>query len=131
MSELFLNAARKKYRYPYNGQIMTEDLFDLDAVQLDCIYRGLTKAVKAGCENSLLDSASKEDRELLEKAEIVKFVFQYKQELAKRAEKAAETRKRNQRIMELIQQKEDGALAEKSIDELRDMLKDTDGTNTL
>ena len=46
MLELFLNAARKKYRYTYNGQIMTEDLFDLDSAQLDQIYRGLMKGVK-------------------------------------------------------------------------------------
>lgn len=122
MSELFFNAARKKYRYPFNGNLMTEDLFDLDGKQLDQIYRTLTKQAKAVSEDSLLESAASGDKELLERVEIVKRVFQYKQDMAKRAEKAAETRARNQRIMELIQQKEDGQLAEKSIEELRAML---------
>lgn len=123
MSEFFFNAARKKYRYDYNGQLMTEDLFDLDADQLDQIYRGLMRTVKKASEDSLLDTSNAADKELLEKAEIVKSVFQYKQDLAKRAEEAAQTRKRNQRIMELIQQKEDRQLAEKPLDELWEMIR--------
>ncbi len=129
MLELFLNAARKKYRYTYNGQIMTEDLFDLDSAQLDQIYRGLMKGVKKASEDSLLEASNVADKELIEKAEIVKYVFQYKQDMAKRAEKAAETRRRNRKILELIQKKEDGDLEAKSLNELRDMLNDSNASD--
>lgn len=124
MPNLFLNAARKKYRYPYSGQLMTEDLFDLDQRQLDQIYRELSKQLRKNLEDTLLKTGDMDDAdiELNERVKIVKYIFQYKQDMAKRAEKAAETRARNQRIMELIQQKEDGELAGKSIEELRELL---------
>lgn len=128
MSELFLNAARKKYRYPYNGQIMTEDLFDLDLRQLDMIYKSMARQVRDTSEDSLLDTTSAAEKELREKMEIVRYVFQYKEDMAKRAEKAAETRARKQKIMDLIREKEDGSLAEKSIQELKEELEALDVT---
>ena len=52
--KLFENAVRKKYRYPFNGMISTEDLWDLSLKNLDTIYKALKSEIKDDSD-SLLD----------------------------------------------------------------------------
>ena len=118
---LFEVATRAKYRYPYNGMISTEDLWDLPVEKLDGIYKKLSKEKKTGEEDSLLSPATK-DTSLVDRIEIVKAVVAYKLDMAARAEKAAETKRKNQRIMELIAEKQDEKLKSLSVEELEKML---------
>ena len=118
---LFEVATRAKYRYPYNGMISTEDLWDLSIERLNEVYKRLAKEKNNGEEDSLLTSAPK-DTALLDKIEIVKAIFGYKLEMTAKAEKAAETKRKNQRIMELIAEKQDEKLKSLSVEELEKMI---------
>lgn len=120
--DLFKIAAKKKYRFNYRGLISVEDLWDLDVEALDSIYKNLKKQQKNSQEESLLDTVSKEEKEINNKIEIIKTIVNDKLAAKERAVKAAEKRSQNQRILEIMADKQDAALKEKSIEELQAML---------
>lgn len=127
VSILFVKASQKKYRFPFQGQVSVEDLWDLTPAQLDKVYQALSKQVKKASEDSLLDDKTVEDKILSDKMEIVKYVFQSKQAAAEKSRKAQETRQRNQKILDIIAQKENAALEGKSIEDLKAMLEADEG----
>ena len=118
---MFEVATRKKFRFPFNGMISTEDLWDLPVEKLDTIFKKLTKEKKADDEESLLTPATT-DTDLADRIEIVKAVVAYKLAVAEKAAKVAETKRKNQRIMELIAKKQDEALANLPVEELEKLL---------
>lgn len=122
MADLFKIANKKKYRFNYKGVISVEDLWDLSVEELDKIYKSLKSQQKNASEESLLQTVSKEDKELLNKIEIIKIVVSDKLAAKERAQKAASQRAQNQRILEIMADKQDAALKEKSIEELQSML---------
>ena len=121
---IFEIAAKEKYRYPYRGQITTEDLWDLTQTQLDGLFKALNGERKTTEEESLLGSHTKEEQALLNKIEIVKYVFSAKREEAEARKQRAANAEKKRRIMELIASKEDAALGERSIDDLKKMLEE-------
>lgn len=118
-------AAEHALRYPYKGSITTEDLFNLTVRQLDEIHIALKRQVRKNNDESLLAATDKtdEDIELEVKIAIVKDIFNSKQEQAKLRRDALEKQKYNQKIAGIIAEKEDAALRDKSVDELKEMLK--------
>jgi len=133
-SDLFLKALKKKFRFttPF-GVFSTEDLFGIqlsgpaNQLSLDRIALDLYKEVKStGDVVSFVNENKKAANDLSDKLEIVKEIIAIKKENAASAAKAAASREQRQRVLELIQQKENGALSEKSIDELKALLKDSD-----
>lgn len=119
--ELFKLAAKEKYRFPFRGNISVEDLFDLTTSQLDVVYKELKSQVKESSD-SLLKEVSTEDKELKNKIEIVKTIFEDKKTEAVRKEQVLAEKQRKERIKELIAQKKDQDLVDKSIEELEAML---------
>ena len=126
MSEknIFEVASRQKFRFPYKGQISTEDLWDLSVEALDSIFKTLKSQAKKNEEESLLNTKSKEGEILDAQIEIVKHIVSVKLDEADKRTKAREKRQRDQRIMEIIADKKDAALKEKSVEELEKMLED-------
>lgn len=122
MSDLFKIATKKKYRFNYKGQVTVEDLWDLSVEELDKIYKNLKSLQKNASEESLLQTVTKEDKELNNKIEIIKTIVTDKLAAKDRAMKAASQRAQNQRILEIIADKQDAALKEKSVKELQNML---------
>lgn len=122
--ELFEIATRKKYRFPYKGLISVEDLWDLSMRELDAIYKALSKEVKTEQEEDSLMDETKADSDLLNMIEIVKQVFSFKKAEAEKQKKAAENIKKKERLMEILAQKQDAALANKSEEEIMQMLSD-------
>lgn len=122
MSDLFKVASKKKYRFNFKGVISVEDLWDLSVEDLDKIYKSLKSQQKNESEESLLQKVSKEDKVLDNKIEIVKIIVADKLAAKERAQKAASQRIQNQRILEIMADKQDAALKEKSIEELQAML---------
>ncbi len=122
MSDLFKVASRKKYRFNYKGVISVEDLWDLSVEELDSIYKKLKAQQKNNNEESLLQSVTKEDKELANKIDIIKTIVVDKLAAKERALKAAEKKAQNQRILEILADKKDAALKEKSIEELQAMI---------
>ena len=122
MSDLFKIASRKKYRFNYKGVISVEDLWDLSVEELDNIYKKLKAQQKNNNEESLLQSVTKEDKELANKIDIIKTIVVDKLAAKERALKVAEKKAQNQRILEILADKKDAALKEKSIEELQAMI---------
>jgi len=121
---MFERATRRKYRFNYSGFCTVEDLWDLNVEALDSLYRNLSSEAKA-VEDTLLVKAEKksaEDLDLLGKIEVIKHVVTCKLAWANAAEKAVETKARKARIMEIMAQKQDETLLDKSMEELQEVL---------
>lgn len=125
-TNIFETATKEKLRFPYKGMISVEDLWDLSPNQLDSIYKALNAEKKTTEEDFLLGQRSKEEQTLLTKIEIVKHIFSAKQADAEARKQKAVNDEKKRRIMELIASKEDAALGEKSVDELKKMLSELD-----
>lgn len=118
MNNLFVMAARGKYRFPFKGQISVEDLWDLSVKNLDTIFKALNAEAKQAKEESLLETKSAADAELEAKIEIIKYIVKVKQEEAQQRVVAAANSEQKRRINEIIASKQDQALQDMSIDEL-------------
>ena len=123
-TNIFELATKNKFRFPYKGLISVEDLWDLNRNQLDSIYKALNKEVKQVQEESLMMTKSDEDAEVLAKIEIVKYIFQVKEQEAVAKIVAAENAEKKRHILDILAKKQDDALQNMSEDELRKMLND-------
>jgi hypothetical protein len=123
---LFEMATRKKFRFPFKGQISVEDLWDLSVQNLDTVFKALNAEAKQVKEESLLATKSTEDTILDAKIEIVKHIVKVKLEEANQRQEAAEKREQKRRLQELIATKQDEALQGKSIEELQAMMNALD-----
>lgn len=121
---IFEMATRNKYRFPYKGVISVEDLWDLNQTQLDSIYKALNKEVKANQEDSLMFSQTQTDLDLQAKIEIVRHIYTTKEQDAARRTAAAENAEKKRRILEILEQKQEDSLKNKSEDELLKMLNE-------
>lgn len=129
INTLFEMASQFKFRYPYTkGMITTEDLWDLKPADLDVVYKNLSKESKATDYDSLIATKSVNEavkaNELQNKIEIVKYIFNHKQQAAELARMAADKAAKKQRILEVLAQKQDTALQNMSEADLMKMLDD-------
>ncbi len=124
MSKLFELAVRKKYRFPFRGQISVEDLWDLSITNLDSVFKTLNKEKKQSEEESLLSVKSEADKEVENKIEIVKYIVAVKQAEAAERISAKEKAQRKQKIAAIIERKQDEELESKSIEELMKIIED-------
>lgn len=122
MADLFKIATKKKYRFNYKGLVTVEDLWDLNVQELDKIYKNLKSQQRNNSEESLLQTVSKEDKELNNKIEIIRTIVSDKLAAQDRAKKVATQKAQNQKILEIMAEKQDASLKEKSIEELQAML---------
>ena len=123
MEKIFETAIRNKYRFNYRGVITTEDLWDLDVKELDCIYKGLMSTKKESETESLLTKKTT-NTVLDHKIEIVKYIFGVKVEEAKAAEQRAENAAKKQKILAILARKQDAELENKSAEELEKLIAD-------
>lgn len=123
-NELFINATRNKYRYPYKGLISTEDLWNLSVSELDGIFKSLNKEIKKCEEESLLSAKSAADTMISNQIEIIKYIVSEK--LAEKAarEKAAENKEKKQKILSIMATRQDEKLMNASDEELQKMLSE-------
>ena len=125
-TNIFEYAVRSKIRFPFKGMISAEDLWDLSVENLDSIYKTLNKQVKQSKEESLLNVKTNVDTELEVQIAIVKHIVSVKLEEQEAREKAAAKKAQKQKIMSIIAAKEDEALQNSSVDDLRKMLAGLD-----
>ena len=76
--KMFEIALRTKARFPFKGQVSTEDLWDLSVRDLDTIFKALNSQKKRVSEESLLSVTTSEDEELELKIEIIKHIVSVK-----------------------------------------------------
>ena len=116
---IFKFALKRALRFNYKGTITTEDLFNLTPTELDSIYKSLKKQQKANGEESLIEIKTYEDTVLEVKLAIVKEIFEDKMTAIEKAKKAAEKKAQKQKILEIMSQKENESLQNKSLAELQ------------
>ena len=121
---IFEVANSKKFRFNFKGLISTEDLFDLSVKDLDSIFKTLNSQLKQTREESLLEVKSTEDQILDIKIEIVKHIFNLKQEEEAKRIKAKENKEKKQKLMEILANKEDQDLLNKSKEDIQKMLNE-------
>lgn len=121
-TNIFEYAVRNKVRFPFKGMISVEDLWDLSLTNLDSIYKILNKQVKQSEEESLLTTKTSVDTELEVQTAIVKYIVSVKLAEQEAREKAAAKNAQKQKIMSIIATKEDEALKNTSVEDLRKML---------
>ena len=126
-TNIFEYAVRNKIRFPFKGMISAEDLWDLSLANLDSIYKTLNKQIKQSEEESLLVTKTNVDTELEVQIAIVKHIVSVKLEEQDAREKAAAKKAQKQKIMAIIATKEDEALQNSSVDDLRKMLEELEG----
>ena len=121
---IFERASRNQIRFQTNkGQLCTEDLWQLSLEDLNSIAVKLNRNLRESSEESFIEEKSSENTTLQLTFDVVKHIIDYKLAMNERSQKAAETRQRNERLQELILQKKDAELADKSIEELEAMMK--------
>lgn len=123
---LFEMASQEKFRYPFNGWINTEDLWDLSQSQLDTVYRNLKLELKETSTDSLTNTMAADEavkaQTIENKIELVKYVFTCKKQAAELDSLAAERNMQRKRIMAILAKKQDDALENMSEEELKQML---------
>lgn len=124
---IFEYAVRNKVRFPFKGMISVEDLWDLSLTNLDSIYKTLNKQIKQSEEESLLATKTSVDTELEVQINIIKHIVSVKLEEQEAREKAAAKKAQQQKIMSIIATKEDEALKNSSVEDLRKMLEELKG----
>ena len=121
-NELFINATRSNYQLPFRGMINVIDLWDLSLTNLDAVFKTLNAEVKKSEEESLLNTKSKEDEEISNKIEIVKYIVDVKLDEKKRREDAKKNAEMRQRLLEIKAKRQDAALENMSDEDLDKML---------
>lgn len=127
IEKLFVEATRNKTRFPFRGLVSIEDLWDLSTAQLDAIYKTLNSELKQVQEESLLNTKSKEDKELDAKIEIVKYIVSIKLAEQEARSKAKEQAEQKQKIMGILSKKQDEELHNMSPEELQKILNEMEG----
>lgn len=117
-NELFINATRNNYQFPFRGMINVIDLWDLSLTNLDSVFKTLNAESKKSEEESLLNTKSKEDEEVSNKIEIVKYIVSVKLDEKKKREAAKKNAEMRQRLLEIKAKRQDAALENMSDEDL-------------
>jgi len=132
MENLFILASRNQFRFATpQGNCSVEDLWTLplsstkaNQANLDDIAIALDKKVnEAGSTTSFVKKTTKANTEAKAMFDIVLYVIETKQAEATAAAEAQTKLDQKKRIMELLAQKRDESLANKSEEELQELLK--------
>lgn len=126
---MFEKATRQKLRFQTDKGLLTvEDLWDLPltslrGTNLDDIARKLHSDLKNYDNVSFVVKERKSDESIQLAFDIVKHIIDVKLVERDVAQQAAVNKERKQQIMQLIANKEQSALAELPLDELRKMVE--------
>lgn len=117
LSNLFAEAAKEKYRYPYKGLITTEQLWDLNETELNKVYIALSQSRNP--DGGLIVSADTEkDNELGRKMDIVKFIYDHKKKEEEEKKRAASNSIRRRELEDAIAAKRRDAVSKMSEEDL-------------
>lgn len=122
----FMEASRMKLRVnTKQGQLSVEQLWDLNLSALSTIIKNTKKILKEENDDDLsfLDETKKVDLETQLTFDIVKEIYLTKKREIDAEKNAASIKEHNEKIMQLIYEKQQGELKDKSIEELQSMLK--------
>jgi len=119
---IFEMATRNQFRFAFKGMISVEDLWQLSPKELDSIYKSLNSELKKVKEESLLEVKSMEDQIIDTKIEIVKYIFNVKQEEEQLRLMERENKEKKQMLMRVLKSKQDQDLLGKSAEDIQKMI---------
>jgi hypothetical protein len=125
----FERATKQKLRFDTAvGLVSVEDLWDLPLEQLDKLAQTLHKEVESGEEVSFIEAKKPTAAftELKLKFDVVKCIIEVRMAAKKKLEKAAATKARKAKILEIMEKKQDETLEGKSLEELQALLEGDD-----
>lgn len=107
------------------GNLSVEQLWDLSQIDLSNAIKAVKKVLKKTDDDELsfLEDAKVVDVENQLRFDILKDVYLTKKKEAEELRTAKEVNARNKKIIEIIAEKEEGALKDKSIDELKALIQ--------
>ena len=121
---MFLKATRLKLRWATSrGYLTIEDLWDLSLQNLNQLAKTLKKEIKIQEEEDFLEESKEEDTITKLKFDIVLEILNIKKKEYHTSKEAAANKEHNQKILGIIAAKENEELTNKSIEELKQMLK--------
>lgn len=119
MSDIFEKASRQKIRFSTSrGVLGVEDLWDLKLEQLDSIAISLDEE-KGKTTKSFVKTRSVANTILELKFDVVKHIIDVKMAEEEARAIAKDKRARKERLLELIENKENEALGQKSVEDLK------------
>lgn len=122
----YKEASRLKLRFASTkGSLTVEQLWDLNQTELSNAIKAVKKILKKSDDDELafLNEDNTVDVETQLKFDILKDVYITKKKEAEESRDAAANKAYNQKILTLIAEKQEGALKDKSIEELEALLK--------
>jgi len=129
-TNIFEQASRLKLRiFTPAGNITVEDLWDLPltsksgAVNLDDLARGFSRKLKSQAEESFVERPASKEPTLELGFDIIKYVIDVRLAEAETKKEADARRAHKKRLADIIAQKRDNQLSEKSLEELEAELK--------
>lgn len=130
MEAQFIQATRSKLRFSTTrGELSVEDLWDLNLTSatgkpnLDDLAKSLNRALKSTDDESFVTPAVKVDDGNALRFEIVKSIIAVRLLERDAAAQAKEKAEKKQKIMGFIESKQDEALSNMPIEELRKLLE--------
>lgn len=119
---MFEQAVRMKLRFEHKGLLSVEDLWDLHVNDLDSLFKALNAKARTQAEESLLDTPRPEDEITALQIDIVKHIVSVKLQEKEVAEKATERRARKQKLLEILEYKQDEQLRDMSSNKLQKLI---------
>lgn len=119
---MFEVATRNKIRFPFRGMVSVEDLWDLSVEDLDKVFKVLNSQVKQVKEESLLNNKTKEDEVLEVQINIIKHIVNIKLEESKLRLKKKENKEKKQKLLSILESKQEADLQNKSAEEIQKMI---------
>jgi len=125
-TNLFEVAVREQYRFHYKGVQTVEDLWQMGLQDLDSLFKILNKQLKELAEESLLDTPQKANQELSNKVDIIKYIVKTKNEESLKLQEKQNKRIQRNKILELLANKQQQTMENKTEEELLEMLEKLD-----
>jgi len=117
---IFERSIRAKLRFNHSqGRFSVEDLFDLDVVLLDSMYKKLNKDLGTSNEESLLDTKTPENTVIELKISLIKHIVESKLVAKKAAELRALNKEKKTKLIAYLADKQDEGLKNLSEEELK------------
>jgi hypothetical protein len=134
MDDMFERASRAKLRFASvpatknspSGFLSVEDLWDIRLTDLDAIFKSLKKDIGYEQEESLLSPSGTPDPVALLKVNLIKHIAEVRLREAEAVKLAKERKMKKQKLMEILERKENQEVEGKSADEIRAMINELD-----
>ena len=122
---MYKKASKLKLKFNTTlGNLSVEQLWDLSLTDLDTLAVSLEEAYENSKGKSFLVKKTTKDKTIKIMFDIALDVLNTKAEEVEIARNASDVKEHNQKILELIKNKQDDELKDKSIEELEKMLKE-------